>query len=265
MKMIQRLITTCLASAALLALQACHGILPGIYDEPPQEKDHTVAGELYIDASDWQRWHFIDLKAVADSVAADSLYNTSAAWVSMRIPAPDAEPSESLPESECPGIYTYWYDVYGAGISVNEFCTFAPSAPQPIPEKWTFAVHRNNVMTNGGEVAKTSFSSLADIPDDLSFVDGLSFEGDTWNQTDVWTIQDRMLLGLIGNQGIRINNLLSSWLRVDVPPMPPAFTLDSSVFILRLSDGSMAALQLADYQSATGTKCCLTIRYRYPL
>lgn len=265
MKSLQRLINACLASAALLALQACHGILPGVYDEPPLEKEQTVAGELYIDASDWQRWHFIDLQAVADSLAVDSLYNTSSAWVSLKIPAPDAEPSDRQPEAGSPGIYTYWYDVYGAGISVNEFRTFAPSAPQPMPEKWTFAVHRNNVMTNGGEVAKTSFSSIDQLPGGPSFADNLTFVADEWNQTDVWTIQDRMLLGLIGNQGIRINNLLSSWLRVDVPPMPPAFTLDSSVFILRLPDGSKAAIQLTDYQSATGTKCCLTIRYRYPL
>lgn len=74
-----------------------------------------------------------------------------------------------------------------------------------------------------------------------------------------------MLLGLIGNQGIDINSTLSSWLTIDIPPMPPAFTLDSRVYILRLDDGSLAALQLENYQSNTGTKCCLTIKYRYPL
>lgn len=74
-----------------------------------------------------------------------------------------------------------------------------------------------------------------------------------------------MLLGIIGNQGTYINPVLSSWLLVDIPPMPPAFTLCSNVFIIRLPDDTFGALQLENYQSTEGTKCCLTINYRYPL
>ena len=81
----------------------------------------------------------------------------------------------------------------------------------------------------------------------------------------MWIDQDRMLLGIIGNQGTAVNTVLSSWLRIEIPPMPPAFTPDSRVFVIRLGDGTMGALQLADYQSAAGVKCCLSIKYRYPL
>ena len=106
---------------------------------------------------------------------------------------------------------------------------------------------------------------LDQLPDDRGYYNNLDFVPDAWNQLDVWTVQDRMLLGIVGNQGINVNPVLSGWLAMEIPPMPPVFKLCSNVFILKLADGSMAALQLQNYQSTTGTKCCLTINYRYPL
>jgi hypothetical protein len=51
---------------------------------------------------------------------------------------------------------------------------------------------------------------------------------------------------------------------VHIPPVPPVFTLNSHVFILRLKNGTCAALQLENYQNAAGKKCFLTINYKYP-
>lgn len=45
----------------------------------------------------------------------------------------------------------------------------------------------------------------------------------------------------------------------------PSASAAATALALTLADGSMAAVQLQDYQSPTGTKCCLTINYRYPL
>ena len=121
------------------------------------------------------------------------------------------------------------------------------------------------MRTNGGAACRTSYRSIEDLPSDPDFLNSLDYTADTWNETDVWVIQEKMLLGLIGNQGIATNAVLSSWLRVDIPPMPPAFSLDNSVYVVRFADGTHAALQLQDYQSSTGTKCCLTINYKYPI
>lgn len=256
-------IFTSTAVAVLLSgLSSCDGIFGGVYDEPPQEKTGTVAGQLYVDASDWTLWHYIDLKAVGEGVSADASFNPSSLWNHFPVPLGVAEGSRG---EHAAGIYTYWYDVFGEGISKNEYRDFYPTAPQPDPEEWTIAVHRNNVRTNGGAVARTSFRSFDELPEGTAWLDALEFTPDEWNEKDVWTIQERMLLGIIGNQGIEINNILSSWLTLDIPPMPPAFTHDNAVFILRLADGSAAALQLENYIGATGTKCCLTINYRYPL
>lgn len=259
--MVRKVLTYVCAIAAAMLAQSCNGMFGGVYDDPPQDTGVTVSGQLYIDASDWQQWHYIDLKAVADSTAENEAYNPSSAWVTAAVPV-DEQTDPAHPEC---GIYTYWYDVFGAGIGKNEFRSFYPTATQPEPQKWTFAVHRNNVRTNGGAVAATSFASLDEIPEGRDFLSTLTFTEDTWNEKDVWVIQDRMLLGLIGNQGIKINETLSSWLAIEIPPIPPAFTLNSGVFILRLADGTYGALQLENYIGSTGTKCCLTINYRYPL
>lgn len=138
------IMSLCIPTAAVLS--GCDGILDGIYDEPAQERVETVAGELYIDASDWTRWHYLDLDALADSVSANPGYNTSAAWVTMDIPT---DPSDTAAGDTPTGIYTYWYDVFGQGIGKYEYRDSYPTAPQPEPADWTLAVHRNNVRTNG--------------------------------------------------------------------------------------------------------------------
>ena len=241
-----------------VVLTGCEGVFGGIYDEPDNSGEVTVNGTLYVDASDWTQWHYLDLHQLADSVAADSTYNTSLAWRTFDIPT---EPLTDPAPGDRNGIYTYWYDVFGAGISVNEFRDFYATAPQPEPESWTIAVHRNN----GCEAAATGLTDIDKVPADSEYLEGLTYRADEWNELDVWVIRERMLSGLIGNQGLEVNPVLSSWLRVDIPPMPPAFTMNPEVFVLRLPDGTHAAIQLEDYISTEGMKCCLTIKYRYPL
>lgn len=245
---------------SIISLQSCTGILSSVYDEPEEAQRHSVAGQLYLDASDWTKWHYINLKELTQTLTVNPDYDMDSAWQTFDIPM------EETPNSGAKwGIYTYWYDVFGAGISVNDFRSFYPTAKQPEPADWTIAIHRNNVRTNGCKVAATNFSTFDEIPADKTFLNALIFEADEWSETDVWCEQSQMLLGLIGNQGIDINQVLSSWLKVDIPPIPPAFTLNSDVFLLQLPDNTYAALQLENYQSTTGTKCVLTINYKYPL
>lgn len=252
--------TTVCILAVSSALQGCHGIMDGIYYHPSENETKTQAGQLYIDASDWHKWYYIDLKEVVANSLTDPDYNPSSAWNAYDIPLQESDLGDGKS-----GIYTYWYDVFGAGLSVNEFRSFMPTAVQPEPETWTFAVHRDNVRTNGCGVAVTDYDSLEQIPEDKSFLDALDFTSDRWSENEVWCIQDNMLLGFIGNQGITINPALSTWLTVALPPIPPAFTISQKVMIMRLPDSSYAALQLANYQSSAGVKCCLTINYRYPI
>ena len=105
---------------------------------------------------------------------------------------------------------------------------------------------------------------MAELPESSKTFDGMTFTEDEWSENDVWDGQEKMLLGLVPSQGIKINRLRSSWLIVKVPPMPPEFSMDSRVFVLRLNDGTYAALQLDNYLSPQGEKCFMTINYKYP-
>ena len=154
--------------------------------------------------------------------------------------------------------------MFGAGLSNHEFQSFTPTAEQPEPEKWHISVHRNNVRTNGGAAYETSYTSMSELPESSEAFADATFTPDTWNELDVWTIREQMLQGFVGNQGIRVNPVLSSWLKLEIPPVPPAFTLNNHVFIVRFGDDTYAAIQLENYQNAAGVKCCLTINYKYP-
>lgn len=280
-----------LNTAAILtvaaSLSSCEGIFSGIYDDPDESKAVTVAGQTYLDASDWTKWYYLDLEALADSVKANPTFNTSTLWQEYEIPltaeggkatAGSTKTDGSTEDvgivkateggatnSGKSGIYTYWYDVFGAGISNRRFESFMETAPQAEPEHWSLAIHRNNVRTNGGAAAATGLKSFDELPDDPTYYDNLVYTPDSWDESNVWVIRDRMLLGYVGNQGITVNPVLSSWLTMDIPPMPPAFTHNDEVFILRLKDGTRAAIRLQNYRSTTGTACCMTINYRYPL
>ena len=177
---------------------------------------------------------------------------------------PTGDKVATPPDDRKPGQYMYWFDVLGVGISNSRFSYYQPTAAQTDPDDWTFAVHRNNVRTNGGAVLETAYTSMNDLPESSDAFRNMKFTEDEWTENEVWDSQEQMLLGNVPSQGIGINKLLSSWLSMDIPPMPPAFSMNNHVFILRLNDGSYAALQLENYLSPNGTKCHLTINYKYP-
>ena len=249
-----------LTLTALFSLSACHGVLDELYDKPKEGID-VKEGQLYIDASSWTDWFFIDFNAANRNFAEGG---TGSAFVKMGIPLGDAETKSTKEHPvQQTGIYTYWYDVFGKGVSNNEFDSFKPAEAQPEPETWHIAVHRNNVRTNGGAVYETTYTSMKSLPESSEAFADATFTEDEWNELDVWTIQKQMLNGLIGNQGIAINPVLSRWLSVEFPP-PPTFKLNNHVFIVRFNDGTYAAVQLENYQNPAGVKCWLTINYKYP-
>ena len=172
--------------------------------------------------------------------------------------------SSTITQGKKTGQYMYWFDVFGAGIKSNTFSYFTPTAEQTAPEEWTIAIHRNNVRTNGGAVLETNYTSMDQLPESSEAFRNMTFKEDEWTENEVWDSQEQMLLGYVPAQGIAVNRVLSSWLSIEIPPMPPSFSMNNHVFVLRLKDGSYAALQLENYLAPNGTKCYLTINYKYP-
>lgn len=250
-----------LACCGALAFTACQGVLSDIYDTPDTAPVTVARGQLYIDASSWDNWYYISLDSLqmlAESNDSTRLDSAQAHFTAWPIPTTETDGTDSC------GIYTYWFDIFGKGLSVNHYVSSKHTAPQPEPGEWDLAIHRDNVRTNGGAALETSCNSMDELPPtSASFADS-TFTPDTWTENQVWIDRTQMLQNLMGSQGISINPVLSGWLTVNIPPIPPTFTLNSHVFIVRTRSGKYAAVQLHNYLSPTGTTCCLTINYRYP-
>lgn len=241
----------------IVLLSACNGVMDGIYDEAPQ----AAEGEIYVDATSWTEWHYIKF-AVSLQFTATSPNDQATNSQISTYDIPTTPTAEF--DADGTGIYNYWYDVFGEGISKRELRSSYPTERQPEPEEWDIAVHRNNVRTNGGAVYQTNITDINAIGSSTSYAT-LPFVEDEWNETDVWTVNSQMLSGVVGNQRIKINTELSKWLTMEIPPMPPTFVYNGNVFIVRLKDGTYAALRLKNYKTTDGRNCGLTIEYKYPL
>lgn len=252
----------CLAAGILPILTACEGLFGGIYDDPPEAPPAVVReGQLYIDASAWTTWTYIDF----DALTASDTPDLDAAICVMDIPSEGTGPQQTEhPDTELPGRYNYWFDVFGVGMANTRLEYFLPTAQQPEPDRWDIAIHREVARTNGGTVFETALSSMDDLPPTSAAFARETFTPDTWSERDVWVWQDQLLMGITGCQGIAINRTLSDWYTCNLPPVPPTYEMNDHVFIVRLEDGRCAALQLVNHLSPKGTKCCFTINYRFP-
>lgn len=260
------------AGVGLMMLTACNGLFDDIYDQP--EPIVPAKGQLVIDATSWTDWYYVDLEELHQLTTdgdEEGLQRAQTEFQAYPIPmTATGEKDETeaghaaATQGKKAGQYMYWFDVFGEGIKKNSFTNFTPTAGQTEPEKWTFAVHRNNVRTNGGAVLETTYTSMAELPESSEGFKNMKFTEDEWTENEVWDSQEQMLMSYVPSQGIEINKVLSSWLSMEIPPMPPSFSMNNHVFILRLKDGSYAALQLENYLSPKGEKCYLTINYKYP-
>lgn len=267
-KSIKKYFRMTITAVGFLLFTACNGIFDGIYDKAEDARITTAKGQLSIDATSWTNWYYVDLHQLQKltELGNDSaLQKAQTEFAAYPIPMTNTGATSSEnPQNEKAGQYLYWFDVFGEGISKNEFRTFTPTEEQAEPASWSFAVHRNNVRTNGGAVLETSYTSMSELPESSDAFKDMEFTEDEWTENEVWDNQEQMLMCLIPSQGIHINRILSSWLTMNIPPIPPQFNLNNHVFILRLNDGTYAALQLENYLSPEGVKCWLTINYKYP-
>ena len=117
-----------LVATLMLAMSACHGVLEELYDEPTDNVS-IKQGQLYVNASSWLDWYYIDFNAANRNAADDG---SASAVVRYGIPTETSADDDSATPSS--GIYTYWYDIFGIGLSNHDFRGFMPTAPQPAPD-----------------------------------------------------------------------------------------------------------------------------------
>ena len=258
----------CLAVLFPLIAVSCNGLFSSVYDDADDNKTATTESQIIMDASSWQNWYYISfdsLEALHEQGDMAKLKYAQTHFTPYPIPVtPTGDKTASHPAQGTTGLYTYWYDIFGQGLSKNEFRAFAPTATQAEPDHWDLAIHYADARTNGGAVLKTSYTSIDDLPASSADFSGTEFTPDEWSESDVWADQTEQLNKILGCQGININKVLSSWLQVEMKSLPPLFTLDSHVFLIRLKSGRYAAVQLKNYMDANGDKGILTINYKYP-
>lgn len=258
----------CLAVLFPLIAVSCNGLFSSVYDDADDNKTETTESQIIMDASSWQNWYYISfdsLEALREQGDMAKLKYAQTHFTPYPIPmTPTGDKTASHPAQGTTGLYTYWYDIFGQGLSKNEFWAFAPTATQVEPDHWDLAIHYADARTNGGAVLKTSYTSIDDLPASSADFSGTEFTPDEWSESDVWADQTEQLNKILGCQGININKVLSSWLQVEMKSLPPLFTLDSHVFLIRLKSGRYAAVQLKNYMDANGDKGILTINYKYP-
>ena len=258
----------CLAVLFPLIAVSCNGLFSSVYDDADDNKTETTESQIIMDASSWQNWYYISfdsLEALREQGDMAKLKYAQTHFTPYPIPVtPTGDKTASHPAQGTTGLYTYWYDIFGQGLSKNEFRAFAPTATQAEPDHWDLAIQYTEARTNGGAVLKTSYTSIDDLPASSADFSGTEFTPDEWSESDVWADQTEQLNKILGCQGININKVLSSWLQVEMKSLPPLFTLDSHVFLIRLKSGRYAAVQLKNYMDANGDKGILTINYKYP-
>ena len=159
MNLRKHILDTLASVAVLLTATACNGVFDGIYDEVPATPTVTE-GQLLVDATSWKDWYYVDfdsLRTYIEQKDTAGLLKAQTHFAHFPIPT---TLSGGAGDGQT-GIYTYWFDVFGKGISVNEKRSFTPADAQEEPPSWSIAIHRNNVRTNGGAVLETNYTSTS--------------------------------------------------------------------------------------------------------
>ena len=123
----------------MLLVTSCEGVFDGLYDTPVAAASsasivgNTVEGTLYIDASKWDEWHYIDLPTLNSHVMKDASYDLNSDWRTYSIPMPEeGTPVEDVTGHQRSGQYMYWFNgTIGQTVKEHEFRYFTPAAEQP--------------------------------------------------------------------------------------------------------------------------------------
>lgn len=228
---------------------SCNGLFEGIYDEIPEEADDEqvirVEGDIMhvvdMKVTDYGAWFYLDLhnRQFTDTI---------------RIPT---------------ALTGKWDGKSGIGYKhgLNDWMTdisFVKTDVQNDAECWDLAIHHFDVKTNGGGVYETDYTSLDELPGSSEAFRDATFSGDEWTEHQVLYDLNGMLNYDVGYQQSYVNMVLSRWVMMDFATPPPIYTVSNRVYIVRLKDGTYAALKLVNYMKPSGAKGYLTFDVKYP-
>lgn len=135
-----------------------------------------------------------------------------------------------------------------------------------VPQEWDIAHHRYDVKTNGASVMMTPYHSIEALEQA-----GLPSEGewtaDEESEQCITVDMSHMMEGYLVYAPGHKNTVIGQWVEVDTSNMPPNYTMHDNVMLLRLADGTYAAIQLANFMSTDSyqVKGWMTVNYKYPV
>lgn len=180
---------------------------------------------------------------------------------------PSEMPSDNDKENSYTNIdatsYTTW--VY-LNLSDGSQTTLAYNNTDDIPSEWTIALHRYDIKTNSGSAFRTSYTSIDEVktvvkkgtftmPDESEFT--------TDEPAKITIDMSHMMDGYIDYADANINKVLGMWLNVDTSSMPPNYTMDSDVYLVRTKEGYVYAIQFTGYSNPyqSNTKGYISFEY----
>jgi hypothetical protein len=133
------------------------------------------------------------------------------------------------------------------------------------PAGWDIALHRYDVKTNRAAAYGNELYGSQPVDLHPGVLPTGSYTEDIYTTNKVITDMSGMMQGHLVYASTYYNSVLSSWINVDTGTMPPVYTTSGSVYVIKLSDGTYAALLLKSYMNDSGVKGYMRFDYVYPL
>ena len=249
------LLSVLLLVGSALSFSSCNGLFEGIYDTPPKEGETpqrgflsydatTHRGKIFAEVSSYQHWTFFDLPS-RTTVTKEIPKTLSGKW--------DGKSAISYQHVTFPSTYRTDSVIH--------------TDPMPMPKDWTFAFHHYDVATNQGAAMATQYRSLDELPREGAARESLlsqTFSPDVWTTHQSYYDLTGIYQYYIGYQHAELNPVLSTWMDMNVMNPPPRYTLSGLVYLLRLQDGSVAALHFPSHINVAGQKGFVTVDYIWP-
>ncbi|WP_288056257.1 HmuY family protein [Xylanibacter rodentium] len=135
-----------------------------------------------------------------------------------------------------------------------------------IPADWTIALHRYDIKTNSGSAFRTGYTSLDEVKTAAKtgmfpMPDASEFTRD--EPSKITIDMSHMMDGYIDYADANINNVIGKWLNIDTSSMPPDYTMDSNVYLVRTKSDNVYAIRFTGYSNPyqSNTKGYISFEY----
>lgn len=144
------------------------------------------------------------------------------------------------------------------------YLSFASGTPiekgldEAAPAEWDIAMHRENIKTNEGAAMQSNAGALSE----LTALPAGTFTADVMTDSVVIADMSQMMQGIIVYQKSMVNMVLNAW--VSRAGMPPVYTVNDNVYVVRNKEGKYAKIKFSSYKNAEDKTGFATFSYEYP-